>query len=278
MSRAEQIAAYATGLPYSELTHEAVHVTKDRIVDTIGAMMAGWLSEPAKIARDYASLHVAVAGASVVGIRGLFTPEAAAFANSIQLTSSTLGDATPDGEISPCEVIPPLLALGESLGTKGEDLILGLVVAYDVAAATHDLFAAGVAGAGAMLARTSEEITLALTFPPIAGASAMNAPCIARDVVMATMLAAMGLGVDEGEDEDVTLDLPERGGRHWVEQALYAGPEGESVLLDSEAVAEKFVALTGELLREQQLSNFFEMIARLDELEDVGMLMECLVV
>ncbi|MBX7132135.1 MAG: MmgE/PrpD family protein [Fimbriimonadaceae bacterium] len=278
MSRAEQIAAYATGLPYSELTHEAVHATKDRIVDTIGAMLAGWLSEPAKIARDYASLHVSPTGASVVGVRGMYTPEVTAFANAIQLTASNLGDATPDGEFSPCEVVPPLLALAEALGTKGEDLILGLVVGYDIAGVTQDLFASGVAGAGAMLARSQEEVMLALTFPTVAGLTAMNAPCTSRDVVMATMLAAMGLGVDDAEDDGVDLAMSDRGASHWVEQALYTGPDGEMVLLNSDEIAEKFVTLSGELLRDQQVTNFFELMAHLDELEDIGMLMECLVV
>src|SRR5579871_2340694 len=52
---AERLSAYAAGLRYEDLTSEAVHEAKRRLLDTLGCAMGSFESEPATIARKLAA-------------------------------------------------------------------------------------------------------------------------------------------------------------------------------------------------------------------------------
>ena len=53
---AEQLADYAVGLKFEDLTKEAVHEVKRRLLDSLGCAMGAYPSEPATIAREVAGM------------------------------------------------------------------------------------------------------------------------------------------------------------------------------------------------------------------------------
>lgn len=261
MHTATAIAEYAASVPYAELTHGAVHAAKARLPEALARVMALWLDDPSKIVRDWAAVNASEGGATVIGTRMRSAPAAAAFANTVMFVAS--GEPYSHG----LESVPGLLALADFAGATGQDLVLSLVVAYDVAAATGDAFAAGVAGGGAMLSLDAEDIELALAFPHLESDGALGAGAVARDVVSAVCLAQLGLGgMDEATFPSVAA-LPEKGAVHAIE---------------SEAGMEEMKAAFSQacemVLRQIQIDSALALCEELDEIESVQDLLECLVV
>src|SRR5262249_44213977 len=50
----QRIADYASGLNYTALSAEAIQTAKARLIDTLGALVGGFFSEPSSIARNTA--------------------------------------------------------------------------------------------------------------------------------------------------------------------------------------------------------------------------------
>src|SRR3990172_4598805 len=75
------IADYAFGLRYDDIPAEAIHAAKVRIIDTLGALIAGFFAEPSRIARSIAA-KMPSPGATIVGTRTKTTVDMAAFVNA----------------------------------------------------------------------------------------------------------------------------------------------------------------------------------------------------
>ena len=231
MSLAHKIAEFACNLPYDELSDAAVHEAKRRVIDSFGCAMGAWLAEPPKIARDLASLGKSDAGATVLGTRSQTTPDWAAFANGTMFRYLDYNDTYLSKEPAhPSDNIAALLAVAETFGIGGEDLILGIVVAYEVQCRLCDAYSirkrgwdhvtygafSTVAGCGAMLDFDEETMVHALGLAGVpnnamrqtrVGELSMWKGCAfanaSRNGVFATMLAHLGMSgpseVFEGE-------------------------------------------------------------------------------
>ena len=82
MNLAQKIAQFACNIEFDDIPIHAVNEAKRRFLDTLGCLMGGWLSEPAKIARHLAAdVQTTEKGATLYGTRYLVPPELAAFAN-----------------------------------------------------------------------------------------------------------------------------------------------------------------------------------------------------
>lgn len=258
MSGPSSVAAFAATLSYSELTHGAVHGAKASLLNVLALQMAGWLGEASKIARDYGYLNEAHTGSTIVGTHTRAAPEVAAYVNTIHLSS----DSAPSAAMS---AVPALLALGELAGKGGHDLILGIVVAYDVAACTDEAFAAGVAGAGAMMGMDEETIELALGYGSAPSPGGFERAISARDIVTASCLAQMGMGgAAPGFEIAQGLSIPRV--KYSIEEAS-----------DNGAV-EDFVESAELLLRPVQIESVLHIVETLDEVETLVDLFDCLVV
>src|SRR5258705_11579582 len=77
----ERLTSYACGIQHDGIPPEAVHAAKMRIIDTFGALIAGFFDEPSRIARSIAADDPRVIGATVIGTRMRAAPDIAAFAN-----------------------------------------------------------------------------------------------------------------------------------------------------------------------------------------------------
>src|SRR5258706_14015055 len=90
----ERLTSYARDLKYESLTADAVHAAKVRIIDTLGALIAGFFADSSRIAREVAAqMPRDPNGATIIGTREKTTPDMAAFVNGtthryIELTDS----------------------------------------------------------------------------------------------------------------------------------------------------------------------------------------------
>lgn len=221
MSLAHKIAEFACNLDYEDLSPEAIHEVKRRLIDTMGCAMGAWTSEPVKIARQLASLSTSSLGATVVGTRHESTPENAAFANGAMFRYLDYNDTYLSKEPAhPSDNLAAVLAIGDAFGMSGRELILGTVIAYEVQCRLCDAFSirsqgwdhvtygafSTVAGCGAMLEFDEETMVHALGLAGVpnnamrqtrVGELSMWKGCAfanaSRNGVFATLLAHMGM-------------------------------------------------------------------------------------
>ena len=124
---------YALQLSYRDLPKEVIRRTKDIVLDTVGCALGGAGSPPAKIARAAAS-EITSTSLSTVLVSGRKTsPDLAAFANGVMIRYLDFND-TYTGSITchPSDLLAPVLAVVDTRNGNGKDVILGIVLGYEV--------------------------------------------------------------------------------------------------------------------------------------------------
>src|SRR5262245_57311072 len=124
-----RFAQYGHDLNYADLSSEAIHAAKLRIIDTLGAFVGGFFGEACQIARAVAANMPNSSGATVLGTRAKTTPDMAAFVNATnarytEMTDSYHWPGSRHGH--PSDTITPVLAAAEQAQASGRDLILGV--------------------------------------------------------------------------------------------------------------------------------------------------------
>jgi 2-methylcitrate dehydratase len=124
---------YALKLSYRDLPEEVIRRTKHIVLDTVGCALGGAESPPAKIARA-AAAEITSAIPSTVLLSGQKTsPDLAAFANGVMIRYLDFNDTyagTPT--CHPSDLLAPVLAAVDATGGSGQDLILGMVLGYEI--------------------------------------------------------------------------------------------------------------------------------------------------
>ena len=137
MNETRSLAEFVARLRYEDLPQAVVDQACRIVVDTVGCAVSAWAEDPAKsrIALDVARLYASDDGASVIGAAGVKSHAAfAAFANGILANAADNDDTHKRALLhTGSVVVPPALALAETLGLSGRDLILALVAGYEVA-------------------------------------------------------------------------------------------------------------------------------------------------
>ncbi len=139
----QRLASYVHDLSYDALPADTVHAAKVRIIDTLGALLAGFFGEACRLTRDLASQVPSPSGATVIGTRMKTTPDLAAFVNCTTARYPELTDSYryPGSALGhPSDVITPALAAAEHNHASGRELIAGIVVAYEVFLRLSDVF------------------------------------------------------------------------------------------------------------------------------------------
>ncbi len=134
MTIAQRMARWATDLRFEDLPSKSVHEVKRRVIDSIATTLGAYTSHPAKIVREKAmAVSDAKAKAIVWGTKHRTLPELAAFANGAMVryldyndTYLSLEPAHPSDNISACA------AVTQQTGKTGKDLILAIVIAYEI--------------------------------------------------------------------------------------------------------------------------------------------------
>lgn len=216
---AGKIAAWALDLKFKDLSNDAIHEAKRRVIDSFACLLGGYDSPPAQAARTVAP--EVERGATIIGVDRPTTPDFAAFANGIMVRYLDYNDTYLSKEPAhPSDNIPAAIAASEVAGRSGEDLITAIVAAYELQCAlcdaaslrakgwdhvTYGAFSATIA-ASMLLGLSKDETTHALniagtTSPALrqtrAGELSMWKGCAfantARNAVFAALLARGGI-------------------------------------------------------------------------------------
>jgi 2-methylcitrate dehydratase len=128
---AERLAAYADGLRYDDLDAATIERVKTLVIDTIGCGIGAFDEKPVGICRDVA---LATGGnATIIGTDRRSTAELASFANGAAFRYFDFNDAyTGRFAVHPSDHIAPCLAVAEAERASVQDLIVAIVIAYEV--------------------------------------------------------------------------------------------------------------------------------------------------
>lgn len=129
----EQLAKYAVGLRYKDLTPEAVHECKRRLIDTLGCLAGGFGARPSDIARTLARRGRGDPSARILGTQEHSTPELAAFANGVMMRYLDFNDAYFGKSAGhPSDIFAAVLAAADAVHADGRSAITASALAYDI--------------------------------------------------------------------------------------------------------------------------------------------------
>src|SRR6476619_5229420 len=166
-SLAHRLAEYACSLTYEDLTPEVVHEVKRRVIDSFGCALGAWHEEPCVIARNVASDFSARNGATVIGTDHQAPPDWAAFATGCCIRYFDYNDTYLSKEPAhPSDNIAAALAIAESVGATGRELITAIALAYEVQCRFCD--------AASIRARGWDHVTYGAFSTAVASAKLMN--------------------------------------------------------------------------------------------------------
>jgi 2-methylcitrate dehydratase len=133
LNLAQQLAEYVRSVKYQDVSEDVIHETKKRIVDSLGCGIGAYNSEPAKISRNVAETARDEKGSTLFGTRRRTTPELAAFVNGIMVRYFDYNDTYLAKEPAhPSDNIGPCFSVAEAEHAGGKDLLLSIVLAYEI--------------------------------------------------------------------------------------------------------------------------------------------------
>jgi 2-methylcitrate dehydratase len=132
-SLAHRLAEFACSLNFEDLSPEVVHEVKRRVIDSFGCALGAWHEEPCVVARTVASDFLAKNGATIIGTDHQAPPDWAAFATGCCIRYFDYNDTYLSKEPAhPSDNIAAALAVAESVGATGRELITAIALAYEV--------------------------------------------------------------------------------------------------------------------------------------------------
>ncbi len=132
-SLAHTLANFACSLEYEDLFKNVVHEVKRRLIDSLGCALGAWDEEPCTIARTVVSDFSAKNGATVIGTSHKAPSDWAAFANGCCIRYFDYNDTYLSKEPAhPSDNFAAVLAVAESVGATGKDVIVATAIAYEV--------------------------------------------------------------------------------------------------------------------------------------------------
>lgn len=217
----DRMVEYALNLSYDELPDQAIHQLKRRLIDTLGGALAAYTAPTVRIGRQIALPVGPDQGARIWGSLIRTSPDMAAFVNGCALRYLDINDThrTVDGS-HPSDNLGGVMAVAEMVGASGKDLLLAMVISYELQCRFVDSVPFNDAGwdqpvpgvmacalaCGRLLGLTRQEMHEALalaiipnlsTYQSRAGELSMWKGCAAangaRQGVFAALLAAQGM-------------------------------------------------------------------------------------
>ncbi len=119
----------------AKLNKNSIEMAINRIIDNASVAIASLNRKPVISAREMAKGHIRKSGSTLFGINSKmkFDAEWAAWANGTAVRELDFHDTFLAADYShPGDNIPPILAVGEKLQKSGEDLLRGIITAYEV--------------------------------------------------------------------------------------------------------------------------------------------------
>ncbi len=133
MNLAEQLADYVHSTNYGAVPENVIHETKKRIIDSLGCGIGAFNEGPVKISRKVAEASRDLQGSTLFGTRKKTTPDLAAFVNGIMVRYFDYNDTYLSKEPAhPSDNIGPCFSVAESEHVTGKDLLLSIILAYEI--------------------------------------------------------------------------------------------------------------------------------------------------
>lgn len=137
LKREDQLAWKIAGVATDKVAvqKDVQEMIINRIIDNASVAIAAINRRPVVSARGMALGHAKKGGGTVFGMPASFTasPEWAAWANGTAVRELDMHDTFLAADYShPGDNIPPLLAVAQTMGKSGRDLIRGLATAYEI--------------------------------------------------------------------------------------------------------------------------------------------------
>ena len=124
---------YALKLSYRDLPQEVIRRTKHIVLDTVGCALGGAESPPARIARAAASEITSTVPSTVLISGQKTSPDLAAFANGVMIRYLDFNDTYAGSPTChPSDLLAPVLAVVDAKKGGGKDVILGMVLGYEI--------------------------------------------------------------------------------------------------------------------------------------------------
>ena len=129
----DQITSYVSNLKYEDLTDAAVYSTKERVLDSFATAMAAYTKIPCQAMRNIALAASSEKGATVFGSKHVSTVYDAAITLGTMIRAHDWNDTYLAKEPAhPSDNISSSFAVTEYEGKTGKDLILGIVLGYEM--------------------------------------------------------------------------------------------------------------------------------------------------
>lgn len=128
----ERLADYAAGLRFQDLTPEAVHEGKRRLIDALGCLVGGFDAKPTAIARALARRRKGAPAARILGTQERTSPDLAAFANGAAMRYLDFNDAYfMKASGHPSDTFAAVLAAADAAHAGGRAVMTAAAVAYE---------------------------------------------------------------------------------------------------------------------------------------------------
>ncbi len=129
----EKLAGFTANLAYAEIPDDARHAAKRFLLDSIGCAVAALDHADMRQAHSYIQGLGGTAQATVIGHGTRTNLPNAALMNSLLVRAMDYNDIYWVNDPShPSDIIPAALGPAEFRGLSGEDLIVGIVIAYEL--------------------------------------------------------------------------------------------------------------------------------------------------
>ena len=130
----ETIARWACDLKYEDLTAESIDAAKRFLYDTVGCALGGYQVHDVKMFLEYLREMGGDGPCTVIGAGDKVNPVNAAMINALMIRAMDYNDIYWKQDPShPSDLLSAPLALAERGHMSGKDLILGTVLAYEMA-------------------------------------------------------------------------------------------------------------------------------------------------
>jgi 2-methylcitrate dehydratase PrpD len=128
----EQLAEFTLETEFPQLPAEVVEECKRVLLDSLGCALAAVDEPKGRIGIQYGRLTGGVGGdATIIGTGDRVSIFGAAFANGELINAMDFDAVLPPGHVAPY-VLPGALAVGESLGSSGKDLVTAIAVSHEM--------------------------------------------------------------------------------------------------------------------------------------------------
>jgi len=130
---AEKLSDYVHSINYDAVPENVIHETKKRIIDSLGCGIGAFNEGPVKISRKVAEAARILEGSTLFGTKKKTTPDLASFVNGIMVRYFDYNDTYLSKEPAhPSDNIGPCFSVAESEQATGKDLLLSIILAYEI--------------------------------------------------------------------------------------------------------------------------------------------------